>query len=38
MKGDSVLLPGYGGTEVKLGKGQEFLLFRESEILAKLEK
>ena len=35
--GDSVLLPPYGGNVVKLGE-EEYLLFRDSEILAKLEK
>ncbi|XP_018909032.1 10 kDa heat shock protein, mitochondrial [Bemisia tabaci] len=34
--GDKVLLPEYGGTKVTLEE-QEFHLFRESDILAKLE-
>ncbi|KNE56270.1 hypothetical protein AMAG_02098 [Allomyces macrogynus ATCC 38327] len=33
--GDRVLLPEYGGSAVKLGE-EEFHLFRDSEILAKL--
>ncbi|KAJ3371510.1 hypothetical protein AMAG_00588 [Allomyces macrogynus ATCC 38327] len=33
--GDRVLLPEYGGSAVKLGE-EEFTLFRDSEILAKL--
>jgi co-chaperonin GroES (HSP10) len=35
--GDSVLLPQYGGNAVKLN-GEELLLYKESEILAVLEK
>ncbi|ORZ38866.1 chaperonin 10 kDa subunit [Catenaria anguillulae PL171] len=35
--GDRVLLPEYGGNLVKLGE-EEFHLFRDSEILAKLNK
>mmetsp|Transcript_182 Transcript_182/g.219 ORF Transcript_182/g.219 Transcript_182/m.219 type:complete len:104 (-) Transcript_182:299-610(-) len=34
--GDKVLLPAYGGTEVKIGEDEMFL-FRESEILGKFE-
>ncbi len=34
--GDRVLLPPYGGNNVKIGE-EEFLLFRDAEILAKLE-
>lgn len=34
--GDNVLLPEYGGTKVEL-EDKEFHLFRESDILAKLE-
>jgi chaperonin GroES len=36
-KGDLVLLPPYGGTSVKLGN-EEYHLFKDSEILAKLTK
>ena len=36
-KGDFVLLPPFGGSAVKLGE-EEYLLFKESEILALLEK
>lgn len=35
--GDQVLLPEYGGTKVELEENSEFHLFRESDILAKLE-
>ncbi|XP_051157405.1 10 kDa heat shock protein, mitochondrial-like [Leptopilina boulardi] len=35
--GDTVLLPEYGGTKVTLDEGKEFHLFRELDILAKLE-
>jgi chaperonin GroES len=35
--GDQVLLPEYGGTKVELEENKEFHLFRESDILAKLE-
>ncbi|KAJ3654318.1 hypothetical protein Zmor_013513 [Zophobas morio] len=34
--GDDVLLPEYGGTKVELEENQEYHLFRESDILAKL--
>lgn len=35
--GDKVILPGFGGAPVKLEKGdEEFLLYRESDILAKV--
>lgn len=37
--GDKVILPGFGGAPVKLDKesaAEEFLLYRESDILAKL--
>ncbi|KAJ3207491.1 10 kDa heat shock protein [Clydaea vesicula] len=34
--GERVLLPPYGGSAVKVGS-EEYLLFRDSEILAKLE-
>ncbi|XP_015601248.1 10 kDa heat shock protein, mitochondrial [Cephus cinctus] len=35
--GDTVLLPEYGGTKVQLEENKEYHLFRESDILAKLE-
>uniref|UniRef100_A0A1D1XSG6 Protein groES n=1 Tax=Anthurium amnicola TaxID=1678845 RepID=A0A1D1XSG6_9ARAE len=35
--GDQVLLPEYGGTKVELEENKEFHLFRESDILAKIE-
>ncbi|XP_034186742.1 10 kDa heat shock protein, mitochondrial isoform X1 [Osmia lignaria lignaria] len=35
--GDVVLLPEYGGTKVELEENKELHLFRESDILAKLE-
>ncbi|KAF7387980.1 hypothetical protein HZH68_011905 [Vespula germanica] len=35
--GDTVLLPEYGGTKVELEDNKEYHLFRESDILAKLE-
>jgi chaperonin GroES len=35
-EGDKVLLPPYGGNAVKVGD-REMLIFRDSEILAKLE-
>lgn len=35
--GDKVLLPEFGGTKVKLDEDKEYHLFRESDILAKLE-
>ena len=34
--GDTVLLPEYGGTKVKLGE-QELHIFRDTDIIAKLE-
>ena len=37
--GDRVILPGFGGSPVKLEKGsseEEFLLYREGDILAKV--
>lgn len=34
--GDTVLLPEFGGTKVKLGE-QEVLLFKDTDIIAKLE-
>ncbi|EEC75324.1 hypothetical protein OsI_11699 [Oryza sativa Indica Group] len=36
-EGDTVLLPEYGGTEVKLAE-KEYLLFREHDILGRLEE
>lgn len=35
--GDTVLLPEYGGTKVELEQDKEFQLFRESDILAKVD-
>lgn len=35
-EGDTVLLPEYGGTKVKIGE-DELFLFRESDILGKFE-
>lgn len=35
--GDTVLLPEYGGTKVELEENKELHLFRENEILAKVE-
>jgi chaperonin GroES len=35
MKGDEVIFSKYGGTEVKVG-GEEYLILRESDILAKV--
>ncbi|XP_014258406.1 10 kDa heat shock protein, mitochondrial [Cimex lectularius] len=35
--GDHVLLPEYGGTKVEIEENKEYHLFRESDILAKLE-
>lgn len=35
--GDKVLLPEYGGTKVELEENKEYHLFRETDILAKLE-
>lgn len=35
--GDMVLLPEYGGTKVELEDNKEYHLFRESDILAKVE-
>lgn len=34
--GDTILLPEYGGTKVKMGE-EEVFLFRESDILGKFE-
>jgi chaperonin GroES len=35
QEGDTVLLPSYGGTEVKVGE-KEYLVYNEDEILAKV--
>lgn len=35
--GDTVLLPEYGGTKVSLSDEQEMHLYRESDILAKID-
>nr|ARR95803.1 heat shock protein 10 [Galeruca daurica] len=35
--GDKVLLPEYGGTKVNLEDNAEYQLFRESDILAKID-
>lgn len=35
--GDSVLLPEYGGTKVELEENKEYAIFKESDLLAKLE-
>ena len=34
--GDQVLIPQFGGSTIKLGKEDEVVLFRDSEILAKI--
>ncbi|AAS52450.2 AEL235Wp [Eremothecium gossypii ATCC 10895] len=36
--GDKVLIPQFGGSSIKLGKDDEVLLFRDSEILAKIQE
>lgn len=36
-EGDRILLPEFGGTKVEMEDKKEYLLFRESDILAKLE-
>jgi len=36
--GDTVLLPDYGGMEVKMEDASDFFLFREDEILGKISK
>lgn len=36
QEGDKVLLPAYGGTELKLGE-DEYHIFRDSEIMGKFE-
>jgi len=35
--GDRVLLPGWGGNSIKLGE-EEYFLFKDSEILAKIKE
>lgn len=35
--GDQVLLPEFGGTKVELDDQKEYHLFREGDILAKIE-
>lgn len=35
--GDQVLLPEYGGTKIELDDQKEYHLFREGDILAKIE-
>ncbi|KAF8493976.1 chaperonin Cpn10 [Russula emetica] len=35
--GDGVLLPGWGGNAIKVGE-DEYFLFKDSEILAKIEE
>lgn len=35
--GDQVLLPEYGGTKVELDDQKEYHLFREGDILAKIQ-
>lgn len=35
--GDQVLLPSFGGTKVELEDQKEYLLFKEADILAKVE-
>ncbi|KAF9526398.1 hsp10-like protein [Crepidotus variabilis] len=35
--GDRVLLPGWGGSSIKVGE-EEYFLFRDSEILAKIKE
>ena len=37
VEGDEVLYSKYGGTEIKI-EGEELLVLRESDVLAKLEK
>lgn len=34
--GDKVLLPEYGGQQVKLGE-EEFFIYRDTDVIAKLE-
>jgi len=35
--GDQVMLPEYGGTKVKFDDDKEYHLFKESDILAKID-
>jgi len=35
--GDKVLLPGWGGNSIKVGE-EEYFLFKDSEILAKIKE
>lgn len=35
--GDTVILPEYGGTKVELEEATEYHLYRESDILAKVD-
>ena len=37
VEGDEVIYSKYGGTEVKVG-GEEYLILRESDVLAKFDK
>ncbi|XP_036231045.1 10 kDa heat shock protein, mitochondrial [Bactrocera oleae] len=37
QEGDRVLLPKYGGTRVDMEDQKEYVLYREADILAKLE-
>jgi len=36
QEGDQVLLPDFGGTKIELG-GEDFFIFRDSELLGKLQ-
>ncbi|AET40330.1 Hsp10p Ecym_5593 [Eremothecium cymbalariae DBVPG len=36
--GDKVLIPQFGGSTIKLNKDDEVILFRDSEILAKIQE
>ena len=36
--GDTVILPEYGGTKLEFSDKQEYAMFRESDIVAKLGK
>ncbi|KAH3899450.1 Hsp10p SCDLUD_004893 [Saccharomycodes ludwigii] len=35
--GDQVLIPGFGGSPIKINNDEEVILFRDAEILAKIE-
>lgn len=37
VEGETVLIPQFGGTQVKIGE-EEYYLFRDSEILAKISE